>query len=99
MSNPRILSIFVAFLENTNFNKEQFCAQMLQICANLHKSWNNTMSNDGLIIENMDLSQTNLSIQFFSLDHLSPKNQLRNAKETAFTIKTLADIWCSVVGF
>ena len=28
----------------------------MQICANFHKFWNNMMSNDGLIIENMDMS-------------------------------------------
>ena len=34
-----------------NNNKNNF----LQICVNFHKYWNNAMSNDGLIIENMDL--------------------------------------------
>ena len=35
---------------------------MLQICANLYKSRNNMMSNDGLIIENMDLSHIHLAV-------------------------------------
>ena len=30
---------------------EQFWAHMLQICANLHKYWNNAMSNDGSSVE------------------------------------------------
>ena len=34
----------------------------VQICANLHKSWNNTMSNDGSIIENMDLFHIHLAV-------------------------------------
>ena len=34
----------------------------VQICANLQKSWNNTMSNDGSIIENMDLSHIHLAV-------------------------------------
>ena len=38
-------------------------AQMLKICANLYKSCNNMMSNDGLIIENMDLSLIHLAVQ------------------------------------
>ena len=33
-----------------------YAANFLQICANLQKSWNNMMSNVGLIIENVDLS-------------------------------------------
>ena len=55
---------------------EQFCyrsnnktilwanaANFLQICVNLQKSWNNSMSNDGLIVENMDLSHIHLAEQ------------------------------------
>ena len=38
--------------------QKQFCDH---IFANLHKSWINTMSNDGLIIENMDLSHIHLA--------------------------------------
>ena len=41
--------------------QKQFCAQ---ICANLYKSWNNMMSNDGLIIENMNLSLIHLAVPF-----------------------------------
>ena len=48
-------------------NNKQFCAQMLQICANLHKSRNNMMSNDGLIIENMDLSHVYLAVFYWFL--------------------------------
>ena len=39
-----------------------YAANFLQICANLQKSWNNMMSNDGLIIENMDLSHIHLAV-------------------------------------
>ena len=39
-----------------NNNKNNFVITSVQICANLQKSWNNTMSNDGSIIKNMDLS-------------------------------------------
>ena len=35
---------------------------MLQICVNLQKYWNNVMSNDGLIIEYMDLSHIHLAV-------------------------------------
>jgi hypothetical protein len=37
----------------TNELKKQFCAH---ICANLHKYWNNAMSNDGLSTEIIDKS-------------------------------------------
>ena len=36
---------------------------MLQICGNFQKYWNNAMSNDGLIIENMDLVHTDLAVR------------------------------------
>ena len=39
-----------------------YAANFLQICANLQKSWNNMMSNDGLIIEYMDLSNIHLVV-------------------------------------
>ena len=34
----------------------------MQICVNFQKYWNNAMSNDGLIIENMDLSHIHLAV-------------------------------------
>ena len=40
-----------------------YAANFLQICVNLQKYWNNTMSKDGLIIENMDLSHIHLAEQ------------------------------------
>ena len=39
-----------------------YAANFLQICVNLQKYWNNAMSNDGLIIENMDLSHIHLAV-------------------------------------
>ena len=39
-----------------NNNKNKFVITSVQICANLHKYWNNAMSNDGLIIEIIDQS-------------------------------------------
>jgi hypothetical protein len=39
-----------------NNNKNNFALISVQICANLHKSWNNAMSNDGLIIKIIDQS-------------------------------------------
>ena len=42
-------------------------ANFLQICANLQKFWNNMMSNDGLIIENMDLSHIHLAVLRFTV--------------------------------
>ena len=39
-----------------------FLNNFKQICANLQKSENNMMSNDGLIIENMDLSHIHLAV-------------------------------------
>ena len=39
----------------------------MQICANLHKTWNNTMLNDDLIIQNMDLSHIHLAVLFFCI--------------------------------
>ena len=44
---PKIVFVIVS---------EQFCAHMLQICANLHEYWNNAMSNDGSSIEILDQS-------------------------------------------
>ena len=38
-------------------------ANFLQICVNLQNYWNNVMSNDGLIIEYMDLSHIHLAIK------------------------------------
>ena len=35
---------------------------MRQICVNLQKYWNNLMSNDGFIIENMELSLIYLAV-------------------------------------
>ena len=46
-----------------NNNKNNFALISVQICANLHKSGNNTLSNDGLIIENMNLSHICLTVQ------------------------------------
>jgi hypothetical protein len=37
-------------------NKNNFVIISVQIRANLHKYWNNAMSNDGLIIEIIDQS-------------------------------------------
>ena len=39
-------------------------AHFLQIFANLQKSWNNMMSNDGWMIKNMDLSHNHLAVRF-----------------------------------
>ena len=39
-----------------------YAADFLQICENLQKSWNNMMSNDGLVIEYMDLSHIPLAV-------------------------------------
>ena len=46
-----------------NNNKNNFALKSVQICANLHKSWNNMMSNGNLIIENMDLSRIHLAVR------------------------------------
>ena len=35
----------------------------MQICVNLQKYWNNAMSNDGLIVENMAQSHIHLAVQ------------------------------------
>ena len=45
-----------------NNNKSNFVLTSLQICSNLHRSGNNTMSNDDLSIENMDLSHIHLAL-------------------------------------
>ena len=37
-------------------------ANFLQIWANLQKSWNNMMSNDGLVIQNIHLSHIHLAV-------------------------------------
>ena len=51
----KIVFVIVACLKLfRNNNKNNFASISVQICANLHKSWNNTMSNDGLIIENIE---------------------------------------------
>ena len=39
-----------------------YAANFLQICENFLKHWNNAMSNDGLLIENMDLSHIHLAV-------------------------------------
>ena len=39
-----------------------YAANILQICVNFQKYCYNVMSNDGLIIENMDLSQIQLAV-------------------------------------
>ena len=39
-----------------------YAANFLQICVNFQKYWNNAMSNDDLIIENMDLSHIHLAV-------------------------------------
>jgi hypothetical protein len=45
-----------------NNDKNNFVITSVQICANLQKSWNNTISIDGSIIENMDLSHINSAV-------------------------------------
>jgi hypothetical protein len=35
---------------------------LLQICVNFQKYWNNAVSNDDLIVENMDLSHIHLNV-------------------------------------
>ena len=47
---------------NDNQNNFAFVANFLQICVNFQKYWNNVMSNDGLIIEFMDLSHIHLAV-------------------------------------
>ena len=42
--------------------KNNFVIRFVQICTNLQKSWNNMMSNDGLITEYMDLSHIHLAV-------------------------------------
>ena len=37
-------------------------ADFLQMCVNLQKYWNKVMSNDGLILEYMDLSHIHLAV-------------------------------------
>ena len=46
-----------------------YAANFFQICANLQKSWNNMMSNDSLIIENMDLCHVHLAVFPFTSDN------------------------------
>jgi hypothetical protein len=40
-----------------------YAANFLQICVNVQKYRYNVMSNDGLVIENMDLSHIQLAVQ------------------------------------
>jgi hypothetical protein len=55
--------VIVAHLELFESNKKNnFALISVQICAHIHKSWNNTMSNDCLIRENMDLSDIDLAV-------------------------------------
>jgi hypothetical protein len=58
------LHIFAAFEPKIVFVivSEQFCTHMLQFCANLHKYWNNAMSNDGSSIEIIDQSHGDLAV-------------------------------------
>ena len=59
----KIVFVIVECLKLFRNNNKNNCASIsVQICANLHKSWNNTMSNDGLIIETMDLSHIHLAV-------------------------------------
>ena len=46
-----------------NNNKNNFVIRSVEICGNLQKFRNNTMSNNGLIIENMDLSHIHLAVK------------------------------------
>ena len=54
--------------EAESFNNN-FVIISVQICANLHKSWKNMMSNDGSIVENMDLSHIHLAVLTYSLNN------------------------------
>jgi hypothetical protein len=54
---------FAAFKRKLVIVSEQFCAHMLQICANLHKYCNNALSNDGSIIEIIDLSHGDKAVK------------------------------------
>ena len=69
----KIVFVIVACLKLfRNNNKNNFASISVQIFANLHKSRNNTMSNDGLIIENMDLSHIHLAVSIISKIWISP---------------------------
>ena len=45
-----------------------YAANFLQICVNFQKYWNKAMSNDGLIIENMDLSHIHSAVTSNNVD-------------------------------
>ena len=49
-----------------------YAANFLQICVNFQKHWNNAMSNDGLIIENMDLSHIHLAVHARDVEDYNP---------------------------
>ena len=57
----------------------------VQISANFHKSWNSSMSNDGLIIENMDLPHIHLAVQWgnliFKLPFFLPQEKTRTIRK------------------
>ena len=61
---PVFLKIYTRNLQHINAKLFLllFLNNFKQICANLQKSENNMMSNDGLIIENMDLSHIHLAV-------------------------------------
>jgi hypothetical protein len=54
-----IVSVVKLFRNN---NKNNFARKCCKFLANLQKSWNNMMSNDGLIIENMHLPHIHLAV-------------------------------------
>ena len=59
----KIVFVIVARLKLfRNNNKNNFVIISVQICANLHKYWNNAMSNDGLIIEIIYQSHGDLAV-------------------------------------
>jgi hypothetical protein len=63
MITKLVLLFFLINFRHQTIIKTILWSYLLQICANLLKSRNNTMSNDGSIIENMDLSHIHLAVQ------------------------------------
>ena len=50
-----------------------YTGNFVQICVDFQKYWNNAVSNDGFIIENMELSHIDLAvceISHFSVDKI-----------------------------